>query len=70
MLHQGSATAIPLDDDIEPRLHGPAYTAETSPQPRPDEWAPFGAPEEILAQAPEAEDGYFAVPEIPHTELE
>ena len=40
-----------------------------SPPPRADDWQAYPAPEEILAQAPESEEGYIIVPEIPHTEL-
>jgi Asp-tRNA(Asn)/Glu-tRNA(Gln) amidotransferase C subunit len=45
------------------------YTLETSPAIRDDEWQPYPDPEEILAQAPETEEGYIVVPEIPHQEL-
>jgi aspartyl/glutamyl-tRNA(Asn/Gln) amidotransferase C subunit len=62
--------AIPLDDEIVVTSHGVPYTAATSPLPREDVWQPYPAPEEILAQAPETEDGYIVVPDIPHTTLE
>ena len=62
--------AIPLDDEIVVTSHGVPYTAATSPLPREDVWQPYPAPEEVLAQAPETEDGYIVVPDIPHTTLE
>jgi aspartyl/glutamyl-tRNA(Asn/Gln) amidotransferase C subunit len=66
--------AIPLDDTIKVTSHGVPYTAEITPPVRPDEWQPGFArlsahPEDILGQAPQVEDGYIIVPEIPHTEL-
>lgn len=61
--------AIPLDENIQITLHGVPYTPESSPAIRSDTWAPYPHPEEILAQAPDTVDGYFVVPEIPHTEL-
>ena len=62
--------AIPLDPDTPITSHGVPYTPEITPPIRSDEWAPFNHPEEIISQAPEVEDGYIVVPEIPHTELE
>ncbi len=61
--------AIPLDDTTEPASHGVPYTPEKTPALRQDEWLPHPHPEEILAQAPETEEGYIIVPEIPHTDL-
>ncbi len=61
--------AIPLDPDTKVTSHGVPYTQEITPAVRPDEWLPFEAAEEILEQAPETEDGYIIVPDIPHTEL-
>jgi aspartyl/glutamyl-tRNA(Asn/Gln) amidotransferase C subunit len=62
--------AIPLEAGIPATSHGVSYTPQTSPPMREDEWLPEPHPEEILAQAPEVDDGYVIVPEIPHTELE
>lgn len=62
--------AIPLDSEIKITSHGVPYTLQTTPETRSDEWIPNPHPEEILAQAPETEDGYIIVPEIPHTDLE
>ncbi len=62
--------AIPLDDAVQTTSHGVPYTAETSPSLREDVWLPNANPEEILAQAPDTQDGYIVVPDIPHTTLE
>lgn len=61
--------AIPLDKDTQAASHGVPYTPENSPQVREDEHDPFKNPDEILAQAPDSEDGYFVVPDIPHEDL-
>ena len=61
---------IPVAPDVPPAAHGVTYTPELRPALRADE--PAGDPAlvaRILAQAPEAEEGYFVVPEIPHTEI-
>ena len=60
---------IPLEEETAISPYGVPFTPEISSAPRPDEWVAYPSPEEILAQAPQVEDGYFAVPEIPHTEL-
>ena len=62
--------AIPLDVGIPPALHGTPYPPEISPEMRADEWQPCLNPDEILAQAPELENGYIIVPDIPHTQLD
>ena len=62
--------AIPLDEDVAITSHGVPYTEATSPAPRPDVWQPYPDPQAILDQAPQVEDGYIIVPEIPHTDLE
>ena len=62
--------AIPLDSAVEITSHGVPYTVETSPVPRADEWIPYPDVDAILAQAPEVEDRYIVVPDIPHTTLE
>jgi aspartyl-tRNA(Asn)/glutamyl-tRNA(Gln) amidotransferase subunit C len=61
--------AIPLDSHILITSHGVPYTPQISPPIRNDEWQPYPHPEDILAQAPEMEEGYFVVPDIQHTEL-
>jgi aspartyl-tRNA(Asn)/glutamyl-tRNA(Gln) amidotransferase subunit C len=62
--------AIPLEEDVAITSHGVPYTSANSPAPRPDTWQPYANPEDILSQAPQAEDGYIIVPDIPHTNLE
>jgi aspartyl/glutamyl-tRNA(Asn/Gln) amidotransferase C subunit len=62
--------AIPLDAETAITSHGVPYTPQISPPMRGDEWVPDPHPNAILAQAPQVEDGYVIVPEIPHTELE
>lgn len=62
--------AIPLEEDVPITSHGVPYTAAISPAPREDTWYPYPNPEDIVGQAPEAEDGYIVVPDIPHTNLE
>jgi len=61
--------AIPLEDDTPITSHGVPYTAQSTPPTRADVWHPHPQPQEILEQAPESEDGYIVVPEIPHTEI-
>ncbi len=61
---------IPLDEETPIASHGVPYTPESSPAPREDVWRPFPRPQDILAQAPETEDGYLVVPDIPHEALE
>ncbi len=62
--------AIPLDEDAVITSHGVSFTAEISSAPRADVWLPYPNPQTILDQAPQVEDGYIIVPEIPHTDLE
>ncbi len=62
--------AIPLAPNTPITSHGVPYTPDIVPEIRTDEWIPFPDPDAILEQAPETEDRYIVVPEIPHTELE
>ncbi len=61
--------AVPLDEDIPISLHGVPYEVENSSAPREDEWIPCLDSKAILAQAPQVEDQYIVVPDIPHTTL-
>ncbi|MBN1145674.1 MAG: hypothetical protein JXA78_00350 [Anaerolineales bacterium] len=61
---------IPLDEDTPIASHGVPYTPAISPAAREDEWIPYASPEQIIEQAPEIEEGYIVVPDIPHTDLE
>jgi aspartyl-tRNA(Asn)/glutamyl-tRNA(Gln) amidotransferase subunit C len=62
--------AIPLDDGAAITSHGIPYPPQIRPPLRKDIRQDCENPEEILEQAPQVEDGYIIVPEIPHTELE
>jgi aspartyl/glutamyl-tRNA(Asn/Gln) amidotransferase C subunit len=62
--------SISIDSNTDIASHGVAYTAEFSAKYRGDEWNPHPNPGKLLAQAPEVEDGYIIVPEIPHKDLE
>jgi len=61
---------VPIDPETPLASHGVPYTADTKPPLREDVWEPCDNPEEILAQAPQVDDGYIIVPDITHTELE
>ena len=61
---------IPIPDDVPPAAHGVPYPAALRLALRADETHLSAAAEKILGQAPEVEEGYFVVPEIPHTDLE
>ena len=61
--------AIPIDADVPISLHGVPYNAPESSTPREDEWQPYADTKDILAQAPQLEDGYIVVPDIPHITL-
>ncbi len=62
--------AIPLGADIPISLHGVPYTVEISAELRNDQWNAYENTEGIVEQAPQKEDGYIIVPDIPHTDLE
>lgn len=61
---------IALPDDVGPAARGVPYPPERSAPIREDEIMNCDARDAILAQAPELEDGYIVVPEIPQEELE
>jgi len=62
--------AIPLDEQTLPTSHGVPYTPAISQPPRADVWQPYGDPAAILAQAPESDEGYIVVPEIPTSQID
>jgi aspartyl-tRNA(Asn)/glutamyl-tRNA(Gln) amidotransferase subunit C len=62
--------SIPIDAEISSAAHGLPYTDSNSPQPRSDVTRMDSHREEILAQAPELEEGYIVVPDIAQEELE
>lgn len=60
---------IELPDGVEPAARGVPYPPERSAPVRKDEAVDCEERDAILAQAPELEDGYIVVPDIPHEEL-
>jgi aspartyl/glutamyl-tRNA(Asn/Gln) amidotransferase C subunit len=62
--------AIPLDVDTAVSSHGITYAPDIMSKPRPDDWVPYINSDDIITQAPESEDNYIVVPDIPHEELE
>lgn len=62
--------AIPLSEETPITSHGVPYSRQITPEARADEWIACPNPEEIVAQAPKAKDGYVIVPDIQHTELD
>jgi aspartyl-tRNA(Asn)/glutamyl-tRNA(Gln) amidotransferase subunit C len=62
--------AIPIDSELPIASHGIPYSASISANIRPDEWNAYLDPGKLLAQAPEIDDGYIVVPEIPHKDLD
>ncbi len=61
--------AIDLPEATPITSHGVPYTTAISAPPREDSAEANPAAERILAQAPQSEDGYYRVPDIPHTDL-
>ncbi|MEK6256342.1 MAG: Asp-tRNA(Asn)/Glu-tRNA(Gln) amidotransferase subunit GatC [Chloroflexota bacterium] len=62
--------SIPLDDETPATSHGVPYTPEISAQVREDKHIRFPDSEALINQAPESDDGYIVVPDIPHEDLE
>jgi aspartyl/glutamyl-tRNA(Asn/Gln) amidotransferase C subunit len=62
--------AIPLDPSTLVTSHGVPYSADITPAIRADEWLPYPDAEKILQQAPQTDQDYIVVPDIPHTELD
>jgi aspartyl-tRNA(Asn)/glutamyl-tRNA(Gln) amidotransferase subunit C len=61
---------IPVDDDVPPAAHGVPFPPGIRPALRADEIVLDKAlAERILAQAPDHDEGYFVVPEIPHSDV-
>lgn len=61
--------AIPIAADVPINLHGVPFESAASALSREDVWQKYPDAEGILKQAPQVEDGYIVVPDIPHTEL-
>jgi aspartyl/glutamyl-tRNA(Asn/Gln) amidotransferase C subunit len=62
--------AIPLDSATQLTSHGVPFPPQISPELRQDVWIPSPYADAILKQAPQTEERYFIVPEIPHTTLD
>lgn len=62
--------SIPLDSEIVVASHGITYSPEISSKNRKDEWNAYPDADMLLKQAPEIENEYIIVPEIPHKDLE
>lgn len=62
--------AIPLPDDLPVTTHGVDYGKAGKPALREDTWEACENAREILAQAPELDNDYIVVPDIPTAELE
>ena len=62
--------AIPINEEIHIASHGIEFSREISAQTRSDNCLPFSNPDKLLSQAPEVDDGYIIVPEIPHKDLD
>jgi aspartyl/glutamyl-tRNA(Asn/Gln) amidotransferase C subunit len=62
--------SIPVDEEVPPAAHGVPFPTEIRPPLRADEiMLDKPLAERILGQAPERDEGYFVVPEIPHSDL-
>jgi len=62
--------SIPIDPDLPVASHGIPYSSAISAGIRPDEWQASSVADKLIAQAPESEEGYVVVPEIPHEDLD
>ena len=61
---------IDVDSSQKITSHGVPYPPEIRPPLRNDLPQTYGYPHSIINQAPEIDDGYIIVPDIPHTDLE
>jgi len=60
---------IPLDQSTPVASHGVPYTSQITPAIREDVLVPYEDPSRLLSGAPEVDDNYIVVPEIPHQDL-
>lgn len=61
--------AIPIAATIQAAAHGISYSPDISQGLREDQIIAYPEPQTILEIAPETEDGYFVVPDIPLEDL-
>jgi aspartyl/glutamyl-tRNA(Asn/Gln) amidotransferase C subunit len=62
--------AIPIESEVPIASHGIPYNESNSASIRQDVWRPYLETGKILSQAPETDEGYVVVPEIPHKDLD
>jgi aspartyl-tRNA(Asn)/glutamyl-tRNA(Gln) amidotransferase subunit C len=62
--------AIQLDESLPAATYGVPYPPENKPDLRDDHWEKSPVAKAITEEAPQFEDGYIIVPDIPHTTLE
>ena len=62
--------AIELDETLTPALHGVPFEGPDRQPLREDVASPYTNPGDIVSQAPQSEDNYIVVPDIPHSELD
>ena len=62
--------AIKLDESLPAATYGVPYPPENKPALRDDQWEISPEAKAITEEAPQFEDGYIIVPDIPHTTLE
>jgi aspartyl-tRNA(Asn)/glutamyl-tRNA(Gln) amidotransferase subunit C len=61
--------AIPVDEKIKIATHGVSYSTEVSQSLREDVIKSYQNYLKLVEEAPESEDGYIIVPDIPHEDL-
>ena len=61
--------AIEMDENVPANLHGISYDRFNTLPIREDILKPCPDAKSILAQAPQSQDGFYSVPDIPHTAL-
>lgn len=62
--------SIPVEEDLQITSHGVPYPADLRQPLRADQHQPSDAVAAIIGQAPQFEDGYIIVPDIPHKKLD
>ena len=61
--------SIPVDPSTQIASHGVAYTKNSSPLIRDDIHIPYPEIEKLISGAPETDNNYIVVPDIPHQTL-
>ena len=61
--------SIPVDEKIDIATHGVPYTDKISLPLREDIIKKYPNNQKLIDEAPESEDGYIIVPDIPHEDL-